>query len=400
MPFRILATFSYLLFVIKPGLLLGIEQQNAFEKIFFLLAALSFPLGRKVNPVVITLLGICLAMVLALGALTSFPDFSWLLLLGALNQILVIYLMIAAKPNSADCKLFLYLVPCLAPLCAGAGLFYHALGLYNTFPVEFNTGAARFSGTLNAAFLSGLSISGIFVGVRLLNIRRNSGVAFILLNLLILLAAGGRGALAVIVLVAPLTFLLSHRWDLRAKLTALGLGIPAAIAALPVVWVAIGARLQNSGLSGREGMWTYLLELSDKYPNFGVGFGHQYWIVPRSVYILFTSSAAHNDYLRLLVELGWFGVFAFYTLLIIAFVSAWNFISQRRDAAILITFAGYLLLSVSDNALSTSAYFLLPIAAVMTSGTEAKSVRRVRRVRKSRSQVVLPAGSLGTVRAQ
>ena len=83
MPFRILATFSYLLFVIKPGLLLGIEQQNAFEKIFFLLAALSFPLGRKVNPVVITLLGICLAMVLALCALTSFPDFSWLLLLGA-----------------------------------------------------------------------------------------------------------------------------------------------------------------------------------------------------------------------------------------------------------------------------------------------------------------------------
>jgi len=122
--------------------------------------------------------------------------------------------------------------------------------------------------------------------------------------------------------------------------------------------------------------------------------------VPRSVYILFTSSAAHNDYLRLLVELGWFGVFAFYTLLIIAFVSAWNFISQRRDAAILITFAGYMLLSVSDNALSTSAYFLLPIAAVMTSGTEAKSVRRVRRVRKSRSQVVPPAAPLGTVPAQ
>ena len=111
MLFRVLITFSYLLFVLKPSILIDATLGNNVEKTFFLLAALSFPLGRKVNTTVLYLLAACLFMVFSLGALTNFPNFSWVLLLGALNQILVIYLMIAAKPGSADCRLFLYLVP-------------------------------------------------------------------------------------------------------------------------------------------------------------------------------------------------------------------------------------------------------------------------------------------------
>jgi len=148
------------------------------------------------------------------------------------------------------------------------------------------------------------------------------------------------------------------------KLAGTGAGIALAAVLVPFAWARYAARAESSGMSGRDIMWPWLLSLSEKYPNYGIGFGHQFWSTPREVFILFTSNAAHNDYLRLLVELGWFGVYAFYILLTAAVLIVWNSQACRRDPAIMQAYLGYLVLSITDNALATPCYFLLIVLAV------------------------------------
>lgn len=365
MYFRFSIGLAYFLFALNIGDVFNIARVNPILKTFFILAALIYVVTRPRDWSVLLLLVLCLLMVLFLGGLTDYPEFQWSLLFGALNQFVVPYLLLAGKPTERDRGFFLHLMAWMAVGASVLGLIYGAMGVFNPFPVEYNTGAPRFSGTMNAAFLGGYALCGMFASYKLGERGETKYYWLIGINFLILVATGARMALALAVFLMLLTFYLSPRVTLKTKLLASLGGLFLALVAVPLVWIRYAARLEASGSSGRDVMWPWLWSMSEKFPDYGIGYGHQFWATPREVFILFTSNAAHNDYLRLLVELGWFGVFAFYGLFIGAVLIVWFGKVGRRDNSILFCLAAYLALSITDNALATPAYFTLIIISVM-----------------------------------
>ncbi len=377
MLFRATIAISYIIFVINVAEILHLDRFNPIQKSIFLVAALVYVFTRPVDKRIIGLLIVCLVMVLTLGALTDYPDFKWSIVFGGLNQFIVPYLLLAGTPTEKDRTLFLKLSVWLAPLSAAMGLFYQALGIYNAFPIEFNTGESRFSGTLNAAFLGGFAAIGVLASFKFVERGQRKYALGMLVNFVILVMSAGRMNFVVMILVLLPSFFLSARIKLSTKYKATALGILASIIIIPALWLRYADRIAKSGTSGRDIMWDWLLQMSAQYPNFGIGFAHQFWTTPLDVVIQVSSPAAHNDYLRILLELGTFGVVAFYLLLIAATLLAWNSERGNRDLSILFALLSFLLLSATDNALSTPCYFTLIITTIMASQKRVKTPRNV-----------------------
>lgn len=378
MLFRATIAISYIIFVINVAEILHLDRFNPIQKSIFLVAALVYVFTRPVDKRIIGLLLACSTMIVLLGALTDYPDFQWSLLFGAFNQFIVPYLLLAGQPSEKDRMFFLKLSVWLAPLSSVMGLFYQTLGIYNAFPIEFNTGEPRFSGTLNAAFLGGFAAIGIFAAFKLTERGFRAYGAAIFLNFAILILSAGRMNLAVIILIMIPSFFLSNAISRATKMKASIIGVVGSFLVAPLIWLKYADRFEKSGNSGRNYMWDWLFDMSAQYPDFGIGFGHQFWATPQEVLVFFSSSAAHNDYLRLLVELGWFGVFGFYGLLILAVVLVWRGPSGRKDISVLAALVGYLLWSATDNALATPSYFTIVVAAVMAAQARTKTESHAR----------------------
>lgn len=392
MLFRVAIAIGYFLFVSNPDLVLHLGRINPIQKAAILAAALLYVFTRPIDKRVMVLMAVSLAMVFLLGALTSYPDFSWSILFGALNQILVPYLLLAGKPTEEDRSFFLKLSVWLAPISSGLGFAYSILGLYNPFPIEYATGEPRFAGTLNPAFIGGLATIGMFAAFKMMERGSKAYAALIVINFGILILSAGRMNLLVMVFILVPSFFLSSVISRNAKIQLSLLGAVGSLVLIPLVWLRYEDRLTKSGGNGRDFMWDWLYSMSERYPNFGIGFGHQFWSTPPELLIHFSSAAAHNDYLRLLVELGWFGVFAFYGLFIATVLIVWSSKVGRRDYSIIFALAGFLLLSSTDNALATTCYFTLIITAVMAAQPRVKkSVRTgVRRGSSAMGKGLIP----------
>ena len=122
-----------------------------------------------------------------------------------------------------------------------------------------------------------------------------------------------------------------------------------------------------TSMSGRDIMWAYLASFADDYFWTGIGYGHQFFATPRAIIINFGSAAAHNDYYRLAVELGYPGMIMFYLLLTLAMYFVWSGRVVQRDPSVLIAYLGFLTLSITENVLSSPAYF--PLLIVTIAGT-------------------------------
>lgn len=376
MPFRLMYLAAYAAFILNIGDLFKIEAANALVKSLFLLAGGLFLVGRELNLFALANLVFITVMIFFLGAMTDYPDFQWSYLLNALNQYILIYLLLSARPTAADRDTILISAAWFAVACAVIGFAYQVVGLRSAFSVEFNTGQARFGGSLNAAFLGGLAMSGMLASLLLTELGRQKYYSLLLMNAGIMILTSARVAFAVALGVCALTFLFSRRRTISQKITGLAVGVAAACVIGPLAYMRYAARATGSGLSGREIMWPWLEELSSMYPEFGIGFGHQYWSTPREIYILFSSMAAHNDYLRLLVELGHVGVWVFYILLV---ATVWYTKQKwgRGDNAPIFALIGFLSISITDNALATPTHFLLVIVGIFAACAPVEEGRRM-----------------------
>jgi O-antigen ligase len=154
------------------------------------------------------------------------------------------------------------------------------------------------------------------------------------LNFLILLAAGGRGALFGAVMVSAVAFIClpSVAFPRRRRLPALLLG---------GILIAVGVAIASGGtevrilnvlstkaesLSGRDLIWPLFEQAWDASPWFGWGVGAGKVVVdPDSLLAhLLGTTAAHNEYLRMGVEGGYVGLG-----LLILTLSAWVFWGSR-----------------------------------------------------------------------
>jgi O-antigen ligase len=367
MPFRIAIAIAYGIFIINAGAVLKVEAINVIEKGAFLIAATLYVTSRPRSNVILWMLGLNCLLIFFLGYFTTYPGFSWGTLIKSLNQIFIVYMLLACVPTEADRDAFLKIAAWLPIASTFLGILYHLAGLRAISGFEYSTGLMRFQGSLIPAFLAGVAMCGTFAAMQFALIKRPFYFGVAGADFLILLLTGGRAALAVTLVVCGVSFYLKPQVSLKLKTIGTVVGLAVGGLMLGAMWESIATRFQSSGANGRDVMWPYLEELASQYPWTGVGFGHQFFTVPREVVILTGSTAAHNDFIRVMVELGYVGVAIFYTLFILAVLWVWRSPHVNKSPIVLIALAGFLFLSRTDNALATPAYFPLIILSVMAS---------------------------------
>ncbi|MBB3464872.1 O-antigen ligase family protein [Rhizobium sp. BK377] len=366
MAFRVTYVASLILLVFNIGGALHFSGSNAVEKTSFLMAAFAILFRKGADKSIIFLLVGEIFLVFILAAATPYRGFSWSIFFASLNQIIILFALLAGKTGFRDQQAVWKATAYLPLLCALLGFAYHFTGMKPMTAVEFATGLNRYLGSLSAAaFTSALGMCGVFAAVQLVLSGRKAYAILVIVDLLVLLAAGGRATLAVCVVVTGASVLIQRGIAITTKLSLIVLGSVGGLAVMAIFWKSFATRLAQSGDNGRFIMWDYLRTVIAEFPYTGIGFGHQFFITPHEVEILTGSAAAHNDYIRLSVELGTPGMIIFYVLLTAAVLKA-SFRGRRPNVVAILAYAGFLFLSNSDNALSSPLEFPLIFLALLS----------------------------------
>lgn len=381
--FPIVFCMAYLLVIMNMDVLVKFANSNSIEKSFFLLTCIVGVMTRRVDFFAISILIVQILICIFLATQTTYPDFRWGIFFAALNQIIIIYLFVAINPTEKDSRVILSFVSFLPLISIVVGSIYQVMGVYTLTAVEYATGLPRWrASTSSAAYLSALSMCGVYAALQTA-LHSNKRYYLIFINFMILLLAGGRAALATALLLMITTIALSPKISFVRKIRMATLSLAGGALVGALFWGRIMKRFEESGDSGRGPMWEYLLSVADAYPNTGIGFGHQYFAVPDYIVRIFTSAAAHNDYIRLSLELGYPGAWIFYILLGLVVLRAACRYGNPLRSPVLIAFGGYLLLSRSDNSLASPVEFIIIFLAILAQIPQTKVEKRRRGVLSS-----------------
>ena len=262
------------------------------------------------------------------------------------------------------------LIPLLTVIAAGV-LFVAGLR-----PLFVDSGGWRLAGLGHPAFLGGFCLTAIYAGLAAwLRTGAWRDFALIGINALILLATGARAPMmyAVLVVLGTLLFASSPAvaaTDRRRLLLGLAACVPVVLllaGALPAVRLFNVLSQEATNLSGRDLLWPAFEQAADAAPWFGWGIGAGNFVLSPdgAVAQLIGTWAAHNEYLRMRVEGGYFGL-----ALLLACFGLW----ARRNISALpagervlmrLVFAAFACHAYTDNVLiSTSAcvFFAFVIA--------------------------------------
>lgn len=214
--------------------------------------------------------------------------------------------------------LFIALLPAL---CVAAGFLAQLLGMldltgrpWEVYSREF-TGAFRLSGTAISAYLAFLCFISIFVCLYQAIIYKKNHYFFIMgLAFVVLVLTGTRTPIACSILFGGFSILFAARDDLRAssKLTLGILGLAFLGLVTVLTWQNIEARffgdIRESGIntSGRAAIWDAMWAVYSVNEWFGRGIGTGAIVLLEDRAVV--SAAAHNEYLRLLVDGGIVGL--------------------------------------------------------------------------------------------
>lgn len=195
----------------------------------------------------------------------------------------------------------------LALLSAGLGVLLHFTSEWRAFRVWDGT-LYRFAGATRADYFAALAYGGIVVAVHEWSRRGSRGMGLIgTVNAILLVYSGSRTALITLGVWLGCILLLSR--ELRARVLVLRTGLWWAIAAVlgaflihfPVLRDRMaGLSEGNVSLSGRGPIWEALFGHFRQHLWFGLGLGSAQPGVLQPM-------LPHNEYLRLLVELGAIG---------------------------------------------------------------------------------------------
>jgi O-antigen ligase len=246
------------------------------------------------------------------------------------------------------------------PLVSAAG--GAALAIGGLHPMFIEAGGQRLAGLGHPAYLAGVCLAAIYAC--LVELYRDGHRRWMLLlgaNFAILLATGARAPLACGVAVTGLTLLFVES-DMFPRRRRIGLLLVSGCV-LPVLAVLApdlpSVRLFNvlteaaADFSGRDLLWPAFARAADASPLLGWGVGAGNAIIPpdSDVARIVQSWAAHNEYLRILVEGGQLG-----RALLVSMLSCWVVWRSRAlassDKAILrLAFAAFAVHAYTDNVL-------------------------------------------------
>lgn len=269
----------------------------------------------------------------------------------------------------------------------GAGLA--AFGLRPLY--EMQDGALRLGASCHPAFLAGFTLTSLYA-LLFERVRGpvRCGLALLGGDLLILVATGARAPLALAALIILFVTLgvRSPAWPWRARLPILlaGFAAPAlAIFAAPFLgFVRLLALTQQgdvTSLSNRTLIWPVYEEAFRRSPWFGWGTGAGKVVVPvgTPLWQRLGTNAAHDEYLRIAVEGGVFGL----GLLLLLFVLWWRqglreMSRPERQVMILVALAFAIHAATDNTLIATTATVLFAwVSAVFArAGREAEGGAR------------------------
>ena len=248
-------------------------------------------------------------------------------------------------------------------------------------PLFVNSGGLRLGGLGHPAFLAGFCLTAIYAClIELYRDGRRREVLLLAVNAVLLVLTGARAPLAygTAVTLLSLACVSSPRFPLRyrAFLLLVALTILPLLALvgpdLSVVRVFNLLQTDAINLSGRDLLWPSFEQAAAESQWFGWGVGAGNVIIaPDSQLALeLQTTAAHNEYLRILVEGGQFGRFCLIALFVLW---AWRHtaVLRRTDKVIMrLVFVAFACHALTDNVLiSTSACVLFAfVSAVFARG--------------------------------
>jgi O-antigen ligase len=246
------------------------------------------------------------------------------------------------------------------PVIIGFGMMLAAVHLRPLFSDV--GGVLRLQGSTHPAFLGGFAAAGVYAAlVELYRDGRRRHLGAIVVNYVILVLSGARAPLACALVVTAIVFFCLRTEAFpagrRLPIVLLGMLMLPVLAALASGSSAI--RLLNvlasdaRGLSGRDLIWPLFEQAWNASPLFGWGIGAGKEIVdPHSLLAkLLGTTAAHNEYLRMGVDGGYFGL-SLLILLMALWVIVWTRHARRTDRFIMrAVFVAFAVHSFTDNTL-------------------------------------------------
>jgi O-antigen ligase len=223
-------------------------------------------------------------------------------------------------------------------------------------------GVLRLQGSTHPAFLGGFAAAGVYAAlIELYRDGRNRHLWALVFNYVILALSGARAPLACALGVTAFAF-----FGLRAEAFPARRRLPLVLAGmlgLPVLVASASGssaiRLLNvlssdaKDLSGRDLIWPLFQQAWDASPLFGWGIGAGKTVVdPDSLLAhLLGTTAAHNEYLRMGVEGGYFGL-GLLILMMGLWVVRWTRHVRQSDRYIMrAVFVAFAIHSFTDNTL-------------------------------------------------
>jgi len=364
MAFRLAFLVAIVVSLLDLEIVLNIEKANPIEKAILIVAGLIYCATREREDNNLAILGAIVAAATIGGMFCTFPLFTWDRFARSLVSLLAFLLLLCAWPTRID-RRFVLITLCLAPLAAlvlGAG--YQVLGLRKLWEVDF-LGATRLGGSVGPAFLGALAASGASAAAFLYGDRLRAG--WLLLsatNVGIAALSGSR--MAFIVSVAVTGFVvLAQRKNFLFRFLVVVYGSAALGAFLVVFSDQIINRLMSQTLSGREMIWNEVQGYIARYPKLGIGLGHQMDILSLNATVMTHTVAAHNEYLRFTVELGYIGATVFALLFFSMLVVLMRSPRMRQPATFGVVAVAFLIFSFTDNTFSVPHVFMLLVGAMI-----------------------------------
>jgi O-antigen ligase len=248
-------------------------------------------------------------------------------------------------------------------------------GLDHMYVLE--QGALRLGASGEPPFLAGFALIGVYAGLmELLRHGRSRDITLLLVNLVIILLTGARTPLALALLVTLAVLVAQRRLFALAAAGAVMCVTLMFLNAFSFIRVVGLAQLgEASNLSNRELVWPYFQSAFIASPFFGWGVGAGKVVIPITSQLssLIGTNAAHDEYLRIGSEGGFFGLALLITLIFLWVKHGTACMEQREAWLMRLIFIAFMIHSATDNTLiaTTSSVFFIWASCIFATGRQA-----------------------------
>jgi O-antigen ligase len=361
-PLLFIALLTMVFMSMDLGRNFEIPNANQIEKGLVILWAMTTVALGRINWFAVVGYVLVSITIFISAVFTEYEYFDYKTSIMSYTQIVAILFFFIAVLDERYMVLCLKIISFAASIALVVGIIFMAAGYRELFKAEYATGVARFGGSTIPAFMAGLSIMSALTSLYLwLRYDQRFKYVFVVSYLCLILTLGRMAILIGTILCYArfITFAgITKKTKVDVTIALFFLGIIGLAAIAPTML----ERIENSGLSGRDILWHFVIYMINLYPDFGIGFGHQFLSTPEDIINMTASWSAHNEYLRVALEVGIIPSVFFFFFMFLTFMSPMLYY-KRFDlfyfGAILLFFAS----CGTDNTISSPYMFLFLVSA-------------------------------------